>query len=286
MQNYGYNEFCAWQTNISQAQGSDSATASVAIGGSNAMGSWTDLLGTTLAEDCYGIQLKMNNGHTSGTSRPILMDIGYDPAGGSSYSVLIPYVGVCGPLDKGGTQWRGGGPYFFPVFIPKGSRIAARAQSSLATPGSTNVYVRIAQKPTRPDLLRVGTFVDAIGIDATHSRGTAYTPGVNADGAWTLLGTLPRDAWMLVPGVINDSTSQTNDWFQIDVAVGDTTSKLLMVQKLMCGHSSSDSAVFSQYPEEGMRYALPAGSSVYVRGDQHSSLDPNYTAFAYAVGGH
>lgn len=282
MQSYGYNEFTKYLQNWTAAQGSGGT--SVAIGGSNTMGSWVDLFGATLDEDGYGIHIKVQNSHTSGSNRPILIDIGMDTAGGTSYTVLIPYLGVAGPLDGGGTSWRSA-MYYLPVFMPEGSRIAARAQTSYGTPGTTQIRARIAMGPTNPQFVRCGTYVDAIGADALNSVGTEYTPGNNTDGSWTSLGTASREAWFATMGLINASSSATNNFFVTDLAVGDATAKQLLMERLQCGHSSQIATVWNQYPEQAQHCVIHDGDELFVRGNEPGTPDSNYTAIAYLVGG-
>ena len=51
-------------------------------------------------------------------------------------------------------------------------------------------YTKLFGKPTRPELLRVGTKVQTYGAVTASTSGTAITPGTNAMGAYTAsLGT-------------------------------------------------------------------------------------------------
>ena len=285
MQNYGFNEFCAYQRNFNPTVPGTSDGVSVSPGGSNVMGSWTDLMGGTVAEDSFGIWINVADGQQgSGTTGAKLMDIGIDYGGGTSYTVLIPYLGFSGEVNTGSTQWRGA-LFYFPVFMPKGSRLGARIQAKNSTPTTVTVKAKLAQKPSRPGLIRYGTYVDAIGADPTNSRGTVYVPGNSAWGSWVSLGTSLREAWFCVPAFINDVTSSTNNCGMADFATGNTTSKLTLLPQFYYAHHGSDEVVTGPEPDEMGFHQLPAGSTFYVRAQEHGVPDSNYTAILYLVGG-
>lgn len=284
MQNYGFSEFGAFQQNYGSAIPSSSEGTHVTPGSSNTMGSWFDLMGGTLADDSYGIWLQVADGSSGGgATNAHLMDIGIDFGGGSSYSILIPYLGFAGEVNTGGSNWRGT-LWFFPLFMPAGARLGVRSQSK----GSTNtitVKATVAQKPSRPDLLRYGTYVDSIGVDAANSRGTIYVPGTAGMGAWATLGALLREGWWWQFSLINDLTSSTNNPFMVDFAVGDATSKLLIGAQMYAAHHSANEVVVGPDCDEiGFAY-LPNGANVYVRGNEHFGVDSNYTAILHVLGG-
>lgn len=284
MQNYGYSEFGAFQQNYGSGLPGSSDGVVCTPGTSNVMGSWTDLMGGTLANDSYGIWLGVADGSSGGgATNAHLMDIGIDYAGGSSYSVLIPYLGFAGEVNTGGSNWRGA-LWFFPLFTPAGARLGVRAQSK----GSANnitVKATVGQKPSRPDLIRYGTFVDSIGVDAANSRGTVYVPGTAGYGSWVSLGTLLRGAWWWQGSFINDLTSSTNNPFMVDFGVGDATSKLVFAPQLYCSHHSANEVVVGPEADEMGFAHLPSGATVYVRGNEHSGVDSNYTAILHVLGG-
>src|SRR5262245_10261809 len=99
--------------------------ASVTPGASNAEGSWVQLASAAnIANDVYALALMVGNGATSGQSKPHLLDIGEDPAGGTSYTALLSNL-ACGGTEL--TSVLGGGiQFYFPLFIKAGSSVAAR----------------------------------------------------------------------------------------------------------------------------------------------------------------
>src|SRR3990172_8231734 len=68
-----------------------SATPGVAVtpGASSAEGSWTDSGLGTLAREVCCILVRVSDGNVSGIARNHFLDIGVDPAGGTSYAAII-----------------------------------------------------------------------------------------------------------------------------------------------------------------------------------------------------
>lgn len=284
MQHTRFNEFLGIQQNYSLPLASDAVA--VTPGGTNTMGSWVDVFGGTLTSDAYGIYLRPHEGESA---RPLLMDIGVDYAGGTNYSVLIPQLAFSGPpaiASADNSEWIGTGPFYFPLFIPAGSRVGARAQTSSLTLTAFNLLSHVLQKPTHPELVRCGSKVQALGVQAASSDGTIYTPGTSgAVGAWTSLGTTLFDGFYLSPAWCIANSSVSNNSAIIEFAVGDAVNKRLIVQSLRCGHAATGGAARWPYPTPALYQTLPAGSTIYVRGSDGGSPTPNQTAAVYIVGG-
>lgn len=155
---------------------------SITPGANDAKGSYTQLL-TALSDDCYGVVVGITGAAVSANAKPALVDIGADPAGGSSYSIIIPDLN--GSATRGWTSalvtgiW-----YYFPLYVKAGSSLGARAQVGNATAGTIRVFVKLFGRPTHPENLKFGTYVDAIGVDSANSRGTAVTAGNGSKGSY------------------------------------------------------------------------------------------------------
>lgn len=278
-----HNEFTKFIRNYDRPFGSSGV--SITPGTGNVMGSWVDLFGSALSDDIYGLFIHISDGNPGGgVARPLLSDIGVDYSGGSSYSVLIPQLVSTGMDFTGGVQVRIA-TYYFPIFVPAGARIAARGQTSVNS--SVYTFRLIApQRPTRPDLIRCGTAVEAVGINASASRGTVFTPGSSeSEGAWQSLGTLNHDGWFTQVGYGVDDSAMGNGLMRLDFAVGDATSKRLIARNMGCGHSSSEGVVMDPYPEPAFHANLPSGAELFVRGMHQFTPDSNNYAAAYVVRG-
>lgn len=250
-------------------------------GASNAMGSWVDLFGATLTDDCYGLFLDFANGQGSGTDT--LADIGVDTSGGTSYSVKVPTL-MCGYALSNGSVDAPGHSYYFPLFFPAGSRLACRAQQNLGTVVSFQVRARALQKPSHPELLKCGDYVDAVGVTTASSAGKTITPGLNlAWGAWTLLGSPSRGGFFVQSGVhINESAAKN---YLIEYALGDGTNFRTLTPVQWIGTNSSG-GLSEEWIPTAMRYAtVPAGQNLYARVQCGASSSAAFSAAAYVVGG-
>lgn len=279
------NEFLAYQQNADTPVTNFGAT--ITPGVNNAKGGWTNLLGGTVTEDTYGILLQLHSSNSANNARPILVDIGVDTAGGTSYQVLIPNLNACMAGTPTETNMQlGGFQYYFPLFIKAGSTIAARAQVGNATALTLRVFCRLYQKPTRPELCRVGSWVSAIGVDTATSRGTAVTPGsFAAEGAWASLGTIPRSGWWLQASHSIDDPSLVGVYAFLDIAIGDASNKriLMLNQAFFSDSNETMSGTLRQGPD--CANALPSGQTLWARVSNQATVgDTNTTAMAYVMG--
>ena len=163
--------------------------------GNNVMGTWVQMVaGASLTEDVWFIMINVNSGAVSAASRDMLIDIGVDPAGGSSYVVKIPYLLASSSAPYNVSH---GGCWFgFPLRIKAGSSIAARAQVNNATVGTVRVLAWVYGQPRRPETTRTGSFVRSFGQTTGSSSGTTTVPGTTADGTWVQLGSaLAEPLW-------------------------------------------------------------------------------------------
>src|SRR5262249_15219377 len=146
----------------------------------NAYGSYATLIsGASLTDDVYEITININSVGISAAARDCLVSIGIDPAGGTSFTNLVDLV--CGPAvtySEASTTLLGGGVSFtFPFFIKAGTSIGAAAAVNSATLTAINVWVQCKCRPSRPDLVWAGTYIDEFGVSTGTSAGTAITPG-------------------------------------------------------------------------------------------------------------
>ncbi|MGH7949134.1 MAG: hypothetical protein ACREQF_07925, partial [Candidatus Binataceae bacterium] len=103
----------------------------------NSKGSYAQVF-TALAFDAYFIAIQINSNNAAAAARDTIIDIGVDPAGGTSYTVLIPdLLGSCASNLAAISATAGCGIwYYFPLWIKAGSTIGARASVNNATVGT------------------------------------------------------------------------------------------------------------------------------------------------------
>jgi hypothetical protein len=259
---------------------------SVTPGISNAEGSWTEIISdTSLTEDTYGFMLRVSDNAvaTPTTGKNFLLDIGTDPAGGTSYSAIISNI-VCG--SAGPITAAGGHTFFFPIFIKAGTAIAARIQGSHGTATASRVGIKLYGKRSDPTMFPVGTFSETIGT-ITNSNGVSFTPGNAADGSWVSLGTTTNPLWWWQIGYQVDNGTITAEYTYIEIAYGDGSNKHIICRRMHQGTTSEQigSVVNDQLNFMEAYCPVPAGSTIYVRGRCLNAPDTGYNAVAIGIGG-
>lgn len=253
----------------------------------NVKGANTALL-AGLAEDCYGLLIGFVDGATGATIRRQMTDILIDPAAGvgvagSSWSVLIANLYTNGPaaVNSGWGNW-----FYFPIFLKAGTAIGAAHQDTAATGQALRVLVRAYGKPSRPELLKVGTKVATIGATTGTTTGVAVTPGTGGMGSYSAsLGTLPYDCWWWQVGIGSADTTMTQNAYMFDVAVNATNKRVCIENVLYAVVSANEQSVKQAFGNNIPIAHGVAGEDVYVRGAGIIGGDTSMTAVAYAVGG-
>lgn len=254
--------------------------------GSNSEGSFTSHVlatGANLAQDIYGLYIRVSDASATG-DRSMIMDIGVDPAGGTSYTVVIANI-VCGdgPLI---TQTGSGICFFFPIFIKAGSQVAVRIQAANATPGTVKVCAKFYGQPSQPESVPLGQFTETIGT-ITNSGGQSFTPGNAAAGTWQSLGTTAKAMWwwQLAYQVTNGTI--TAEYCYVELAYGDGSNKHIII-RVMNGGTTSET--IGPVINGNLNFfeafcPVPAGATLYVRGRCNNAPDTGYNAVAIGVGG-
>jgi hypothetical protein len=250
----------------------------------NAYGSYGQLIaGASVTDDAHGILININSAASSTFARDCLVTIGIDPAGGSSYSTFIEHLlGSCAGSYASAQCGAGGVWYYFPVRVPAGASLAAKASVNASTVGTVNVACSL-WRSTRPDAVYVGSFVQTFGATAASSSGTSVTAGTTGEGAWVSVGTVtvPIRAWEVGMG-INDPTMTVNT-HHCEVGIGDASSKKLAIHD----HPVVINSAESLGKAAACSYRTAAvGDVVYVRCQVGpSAADASLSMIAYGVGG-
>lgn len=248
--------------------------------GNNSKGSWAQVY-TAIAYDTWDVEIIVNSGSASAAARDTLIDIGYDPAGGTSYTTLISNLaGGC----AGGLADLGGQVYHFPVRIPAGSTIAARASVNNATVGTVRVIINLQGRPAHPEWHKVGSYVVTVGDVGASSTGTTVTPGTTSEGAWASLGSPSKEAWHWQLGcLVNDSTMSALAYFA-ELGVGDGTTETVIVKDMLVRTDASERMAYNN-PSTGCEKYVGTGQTLHARSQCSGTADSNFSCIAYGVGG-
>ncbi len=279
------NRYC-WSAQ--NQTGRPNAAMGVAVTpGNNTKGSWVQMLSAaTVANDVWFIVITINSNAVSAAARDLLVDIGVDPAGGTSYTAFI--ADLLGSNAAGYASGASGAWYAFPVRIPAGASIAARSSVNNATVGTHDVFVQVYGRPTRPDLQPSGKFVASYGAVAANSRGTLITPGTTLDGSWTEIGSnIAEPLWYFQIGQgLNDST-MTNAAIEYDLGFGTSTANVEVIESGILGVTNSSEIMNMapwNNPVQAMRH-VPAGYDLFIRAQSSAAIDTNHSVMVYGVGG-
>lgn len=189
-----------------------SAQTTVTTSGSNhTKGSWVELESST-DYAVHGFYLIMDAASTSATAQRMLVDVGIGGAG--SEVVLVPNI-----LVSSGTatdRINGGHHLYVPMYIPSGTRVAARAQVNTAA--AKTLKMAIIFNYSGESLIPTFQKCDALGITTGSTAGVSVTPGSGAYGSYTTIATISRGySALLVVAAIRDNNTSTN-FLGVDVA--------------------------------------------------------------------
>ncbi len=217
--------------------------------GVNAKGAYVQLTAATTA-DCCMMLVQIEQSVLSGVSFVAAVDIAVG-AGGSE-KVIAPDL-LC-LYNLSATS------FLFPVNIPSGTRIAARASGDHA--GSTFISVMLFDG----SLTRGDGFagIDSLGFTVGTSLGTVLTSGLaNAKGAYSqIVVSTARDYAGIMVGVDTDQADRT-DVYLIDIAIGPGGSEQVIIPNLVL---KSVGGSLGPAPCPGPFYIpLPAGTRIAAR---------------------
>jgi len=239
-------------------------------------GNWAQLIASTTSET-YGLLICANNNSASAASRNTVLDIGIGTAGNEV--VVIPDL-LCGNASSyavpGSGVW-----YYFPITLPAGSRIAARARGTVTT--AFNVFIQAMQQPLNPSLIKKAAYVDTFGITAPN--GTGVTPGTTADSGWQLLGTTTRRCWFWQIGaqIPSGDTSHNAAVIHLDLAMGNGATFITMLQDVVFTTTTTETHSASPLTV-GCEFPVNEGQNIYVRAQTSGTAELIQIA-AYGAGG-
>jgi len=249
--------------------------------GNNVYGAYAQVL-TATSDETFLFRITLASFFVSAASRNALVTIGIDPAGGTSYTDLISdLVASCAP--NAFSALPGPTVYEFPLRIPAGATVAAKASVNNATVGTGRVSIQLFGRPSRPELVKAGTFVTTFGSSPASSSGTAITPGTTAEGAFTQIGsalTVPLWYWEFGLGINNATMANNNQ--HVDLALGDATNKKIVIPNGIVAETSSETLAKLTLGRNGLG---AVGDLVYARAQTGpNAASTGMSIIAYGVG--
>ena len=276
-----------WQANnfSNLFPGNAAATTLTADGAAHTKGSNTAVL-AGLAEDVYEMAITVSLGSTDTVIRRQMIDLLIDPAAGagnagSSWSVAINNL-YCNSPTLNATMH--GFRFNFPLYLRAGTAIGARVQDVVG--GATCRFsIQLLGKPTRPELLKVGTVVQTIGATTASTSGVTVVPGNSAWGSYSAsIGALTRPSWFWQLGLGSADAGMTSASYWFDIAE-DATAKYPCARMITYNGTTSEQAAKGEFGQTMPIHNAAAGQNVYVRGYCNGTSDTSMSAVVYAVGG-
>jgi len=272
------NQFEGMESNVSTTRPNTSGWGTTIVTGTSGAlaASYTQLIAST-SFDTYFLRLQINY---STTQYPASVRIGIGPAG--SEIVLIPDLLCCAPATTVGQ----GIQYCFPIFIPAGSRISANGRTQATSSSAPRVAMQIYGKPSRPEQVAYGTYIDAVGLDVSLYLGTPFVPGETSEGNWyALTSATTRPYWWINAAYAKTTNASWAATACIDIDVGNTTKVF------------RDSIIKPLYwPTKTIEYIndcsisrvwIPTGTALSIRGQSNTGRETDMaeTACIYLLGG-
>jgi hypothetical protein len=236
----------------------------------------TELIASTAANS-FGVFVHVDSTATSNTNTATLLDIMTGGAG--SEVVLIPDLMVGWKLGRAvDVTLR---TYYFPIFVPSGTRLSARSQSVVASK-TCLVLVTLLQRPTQ--LGWVGSRVTAYGVDAANSRGTTMTSGNNAYGTPAAVSGSTTNPIRYMQLGLDPGTRSTVTDQRVWAAIYLGASNVLVDNLQGATDTGTESIGFDQANQvlAGMNWNLPSGLDLRVA-TMHNTTGASFSAIVYGV---
>lgn len=235
-------------------------TLLTAAGSAHTKGSWAPLI-DPVPFDVYGIWLQFTDHFTTGSAIKGLTDIGIGPSGGGSEVVVVPNLltgGIANLTFAGGGAQRW---FYLPLFIPEGTRLSARHQSTTASK-TIRCVVNLWGGPSGPAWPTI-THVDAYGITEASSSGVSHTPGnTGAESAWASVGsTLSKDYDGFFVSVQGNNGTETAIGYHLEFGYSSTT-----LCEVYC-QGATNETICGPLPSGPFFVPLPSGTQMQVRGE-------------------
>jgi hypothetical protein len=130
-------------------------------------------------------------------------------------------------------------------------------------------------------MVRSGAYSETIGT-ITNSSGVTFTPGNASNGSWQSLGTTTKEMWAWQLGASVNNATMSAHGTSCDLAYGDGTNFEMIIEAYQMQMTTAE-AIFSG-PVTGYK-VVPAGSTIYVRGNNSAAPVSGYNAVAVGIGG-
>lgn len=215
-------------------------------------GAWTELIASTAAPVSV-VALFLTGLAASGQSTGALLDIGVGGAG--SETVVVPDIAIGGANNLSVTM---------PVFIPAGSRIAARMQAEISSDTVSAIPTTYRSSLTRQGAQVLQTYGSISGT----SLATAMTSPAGTYVEITAATDRPLAGVVMVPSVTTNNTPSSSPTFTValgpsgsEVDFGTIVGLYSASENIQYATSDKSSGIIPYPIPEGSRLAVKATSA-------------------------
>jgi hypothetical protein len=222
-------------------------------------GSYTELIAAT-GFDSYEMDIVFGNVGSAGVASDMLVDIAI--GGAADETVIIANLMAGYAMTYAFNNQLTGQSYYFPLYIPSGSRISARCQA-LITSDTVNVSLFLRGAPRTP--VWAGQEVTTYGANTAVSGGTDVVCGASAaTGDWTEIEDSTTAAHYYIAAGVggNADAGVTSGAAYLDIGVGAAT-ETAIIEKLLFSAGGNEFITFMQ--PMGVYAPVPAGSRLVTR---------------------
>lgn len=260
--------------------GSANYGTSVTTGGtSSTKGSATELISSS-SFDTYFVRIMAARYAASATNSQGAMDIMIGGAGSEVVLIENLLMGFSGGQSFGNAPkvWE------FPLFIPSGSRISARAAGARTTTAfRVGIWLHGGALPA----FRWGTRVVTYGM-GTVPAGTTIVPGASAaEGSWTqITASTTEHHFAFIPSFqfSGDDTTILGRTYTMDLGVGAAASEQ-MIHEGWWWQSDAIETMGGPINPTPCFHDVPSGSRLAMRVSCDNTLDGSYDAVIHAMSG-
>lgn len=262
------NQQAAWLDNLPATPGFVAVGQTLTAHATpHSKGAWTTVLAST-TYDIYGFWLGVSSTQASNTRTDMMLDLAIGP---NQENIIVPEW-LCG--------WRalavlGPAPVYFPIFIPRGTKISARVQALIASDTAELMFFGNAGTSAMPGPLFAGC--DAYGTAVASSIGTSHTPGNSgADSTAADIGsTLAKHygaVLLMVQGTLAD-TNMGNAAYHWKLVLG-----AVQLCQWWFGSEGAE-RVMGPFPPTPFLASLPSGSQLQVKATCSGTAEAQDVAF-------
>lgn len=239
----------------------------------HSLGAITQLIAATTVEAEW-IYIAVHNMNVGATVTDALLNIYIGAEGSETLFIDSLLAGWSATLAAGGIPAH----YWFPVRIPRGTRISGALRTLIASDVGT-VYVCVGNSN---GMHWVGSGIETLGEVTASSKGTAITPGTSSEGNWASIGTSARRyRYLNMRAMSNNDTSVLATTIAWDIGTG---SAVLQGMEGLMFSTDGGNEYQMAWEANGLWCDIPSGTALQARGQSHgASVSGAQTACLYGV---